>query len=98
MSENEHNKDFQTSNRFSDLLTFRFQTFWITVQGALFTSEHIDENDILTIRHKCEVISDEDYLKRKLHLRTGDERLTYSAFYLAGNYDAARRKIKCVYV
>lgn len=67
-------------------------------QGALFTSEHIDENDVQTIRRKCDVISYEDYLKRKLHQRSGEDRLTHSAFYLAGNYDAARRKIKCVYV
>jgi len=67
-------------------------------QSVVAWLQDIDENDIQTIRHKCEVVEHGDFLKRKLHLRSGDDRMKFSAFYLAGNYNAAKSKIISVYV
>lgn len=54
---------------------------------ALYQSLHIDENDVQTISHKCEVLSTTDFKlyeagkKPKLNCDESD------VYYLAGNYD-----------
>ncbi|XP_046399706.1 mucin-12 [Ischnura elegans] len=64
--------------------------------GALFQSPHIDENDVQTISHKCEVLAFGDYRKRMGDGGTGDEMepSRYASvydnndvYYLAGHYD-----------
>ncbi|KAJ9577704.1 hypothetical protein L9F63_005697, partial [Diploptera punctata] len=57
--------------------------------GALFESPHVDENDVQTISHKCEVLPLEGYTSR-----LGSEPQRYSTvydnndiYYLAGYYD-----------
>jgi hypothetical protein len=59
------------------------------IQGALFESPHVDENDVQTISHKCEVLPLEGYTGR-----LGSEPQRYSTvydnndiYYLAGYYD-----------
>lgn len=58
-------------------------------QGALFESPHIDENDVQTISHKCDVVPLEQYRQR-----LGDDPENYATiydnndiYYLAGYYD-----------
>lgn len=67
-------------------------------QGALYESEHIDENDIQTIVHRCDVLTHEEYVKRKLHLRMAKERAKCDSFYLAGRYDAGRGRMINTYI
>ncbi|CAH1110628.1 unnamed protein product [Psylliodes chrysocephalus] len=57
--------------------------------GALFESPHIDENDVQTISHKCDVVPLEQYRQR-----LGDDPENYATiydnndiYYLAGYYD-----------
>ncbi|XP_030764449.1 protein winged eye isoform X2 [Sitophilus oryzae] len=56
--------------------------------GALFESDHIDENDVQTISHKCDVVPLKDYIRR-----FGNDPLAYDTvyenndmYYLAGLY------------
>lgn len=64
------------------------------MQGALFESNHADENDVQTISHCCTVSSLEDYqlLCRgkpdvNLNLDANNQGSCYDQFYLAGFYD-----------
>ena len=54
-------------------------------QGALFQSPHIDENDVQTISHKCEVLSYTEYRKTQ----RPDSHVTKETdvYYLAGTYE-----------
>ncbi|XP_021358392.1 trinucleotide repeat-containing gene 18 protein-like isoform X2 [Mizuhopecten yessoensis] len=58
------------------------------MKGALFQSLHIDENDVQTISHKCDVLSYKEFCRRQKELRkkcgNGDEQDVY---YLAGTYE-----------
>lgn len=59
------------------------------IQGALFESPHVDENDVQTISHKCEVLPLKSYTDKlgtepKSHETIYDNNDTY---YLAGYYD-----------
>ncbi|XP_076275170.1 BAH domain and coiled-coil containing protein winged eye isoform X2 [Rhynchophorus ferrugineus] len=56
--------------------------------GALFESDHVDENDVQTISHKCDVVPLKDYIDR-----FGEDPTAYEAvyenndmYYLAGLY------------
>ncbi|XP_061182021.1 uncharacterized protein LOC133190416 isoform X2 [Saccostrea echinata] len=55
------------------------------MKGALFQSPHIDENDVQTISHKCEVLSYTEYRKtqRPDNLVTKET----DVYYLAGTYE-----------
>ena len=56
----------------------------LTFQGALFQSPHIDENDVQTISHKCDVMSFTEYSKGKtLGMQTDGT----NVYYLAGTYE-----------
>ncbi|KAB0793104.1 hypothetical protein PPYR_12724 [Photinus pyralis] len=64
--------------------------------GALFESPHIDENDVQTISHKCEVLPLKDY-REKLE----DDPKRYATiydnndvYYLAGYYDPSAQSLK----
>ncbi|XP_044253673.1 protein winged eye isoform X2 [Tribolium madens] len=64
--------------------------------GALFESPHIDENDVQTISHKCEVLPLEEYTER-----LGDDPQRYAMiydnndiYYLAGYYDPTTTTLK----
>lgn len=64
-------------------------------QGALFESNHYDENDMRTISHKCSVVPFDEYCKAK---DINGKRPTaadkdHTLFYLAGFYDPIKRKI-----
>ncbi|XP_014473147.1 PREDICTED: uncharacterized protein LOC106743634 isoform X2 [Dinoponera quadriceps] len=55
--------------------------------GGLFESNHLDENDVQTISHKCEVLSLDEYIKR---LGKEPDQTVYEnkdVYYLAGTYD-----------
>ncbi|XP_060071392.1 trinucleotide repeat-containing gene 18 protein-like isoform X2 [Ylistrum balloti] len=58
------------------------------MKGALFQSLHIDENDVQTISHKCDVLSYKEFCRRQKELKrkcgNGDEQDVY---YLAGTYE-----------
>ncbi|XP_033736618.1 LOW QUALITY PROTEIN: BAH and coiled-coil domain-containing protein 1-like [Pecten maximus] len=58
------------------------------MKGALFQSLHIDENDVQTISHKCDVLSYKEFCRRQKELRkkcgNGEEQDVY---YLAGTYE-----------
>ncbi|XP_069124206.1 trinucleotide repeat-containing gene 18 protein-like isoform X5 [Argopecten irradians] len=58
------------------------------MKGALFQSLHIDENDVQTISHKCDVLSYKEFCRRQKELRkkcgSGEEQDVY---YLAGTYE-----------
>ncbi|XP_002738509.1 uncharacterized protein LOC100369237 [Saccoglossus kowalevskii] len=68
---------------------------------ALYQSPHVDENDVQTISHRCEVLSFEDYQERTV-TTNGNSTTTTSTkdksksnvdnddvYYLAGTYDPA---------
>ncbi|CAG9812501.1 unnamed protein product [Phaedon cochleariae] len=64
--------------------------------GALFESPHIDENDVQTVSHKCEVLPLDEY-----RARLGDHPTSYAAvyndndvYYLAGHYDPTAHSLK----
>lgn len=61
--------------------------------GALFESEHVDENSVQTISHRCEVLPLVDYQKEGLHMRPLVELMEHTAFYVAGKYDAAHSQV-----
>lgn len=65
-------------------------------QGALFESPHVDENDVQTISHKCEVLPFVEYRGR-----LGDDPARYATiydnndiYYLAGYYDPTNQTLK----
>ncbi|GBP83823.1 Protein winged eye [Eumeta japonica] len=64
--------------------------------GGLFESPHMDENDVQTISHKCEVLPLAQYRERM-----DDDPARYSAvydnndlYYLAGHYDPTQRTLR----
>ncbi|XP_060522876.1 protein winged eye isoform X2 [Cylas formicarius] len=64
--------------------------------GALFESPHVDENDVQTISHKCEVLPLNEYTER-----LGDDPRRYASiydnndiYYLAGYYDPTSNLLK----
>ncbi|KAJ3646267.1 hypothetical protein Zmor_023861 [Zophobas morio] len=64
--------------------------------GALFESPHVDENDVQTISHKCEVLPLREYTER-----LGDDPQRYATiydnndiYYLAGHYDPTTTTLK----
>lgn len=59
-------------------------------QGALFESEHSDENCVQTMKHRCLVVSYNEYLSATSRSSSS---LSEPVFYLAGSYDAGRRKV-----
>ncbi|XP_072388415.1 uncharacterized protein wge isoform X2 [Diabrotica undecimpunctata] len=66
------------------------------ITGALFESPHVDENDVQTISHKCEVVPLKQYTDR-----IGDDPQKYAAiydnndiYYLAGYYDPTSHSMK----
>lgn len=61
------------------------------MKGALFRSDHEDENDVQTISHKCEVLKYEEFRRRKA-LTPTDE--SSNVYYLAGSYQPTIGHIK----
>lgn len=62
------------------------------LKGALFQSSHLDENDVQTISHKCEVLSWEEYKKRRdqevcQNPTFGSIFDNNDIYYLAGTYE-----------
>ena len=55
----------------------------VVFKGALFRSDHEDDNDVQTISHKCEVIPYAEYRRRKDVISLADNDDVY---YLAGSY------------
>ncbi|XP_022250916.1 uncharacterized protein LOC106467087 isoform X3 [Limulus polyphemus] len=62
-------------------------------KGALFQSPHMDENDVQTISHRCELLSWTEYKARRI-AETSNENFRYGSifdnndiYYLAGSYD-----------
>lgn len=58
-------------------------------KGALFQSPHVDENDVQTISHKCEVLSFQEYQKWAEKRATAPKNSfeNEDVYYLAGNYE-----------
>ncbi|XP_060605200.1 uncharacterized protein LOC132757782 isoform X3 [Ruditapes philippinarum] len=61
------------------------------MKGALFRSDHEDENDVQTISHKCEVISYAEY-RRRIDVISHED--TDDVYYLAGSYEPTIGHIK----
>ncbi|CAM1303576.1 TNRC18 (predicted) [Pycnogonum litorale] len=61
------------------------------LRGALYHSSHVDENDVQTISHKCEVVSLDVYQKCKedssKSTKFGSMYEPNDIYYLAGSYD-----------
>ncbi|XP_014768608.1 BAH and coiled-coil domain-containing protein 1 [Octopus bimaculoides] len=57
----------------------------LNLKGALFQSPHIDENDVQTISHKCEVLSINDFRLRKYDANRMED--YEDIYFLAGSYD-----------
>lgn len=62
----------------------------------MFESPHVDENDVQTISHKCEVLPLKDYTEK-----LGDDPQRYATiydnndiYYLAGYYDPTSTTLK----
>ena len=70
-------------------------TFKLSLQGALYQSPHVDENDVQTISHKCEVLR---YTEYKARSQTGRRLLpdfdNEDVYYLAGTYEPTVGMIK----
>lgn len=72
---------------------FKFKFLFFRFQGALFESNHVDENDVQTISHCCTVCSLDDYRllckgKPDVNLNLDSTNNSgYDQFYLAGFYD-----------
>lgn len=60
-------------------------------KGALFRSDHEDENDVQTISHKCDVIPYAEY-RRRVDVITHDS--NKDVYYLAGHYEPTVGNIK----
>jgi len=56
-------------------------------QGALFESNHYDENDVQTISHRCDVLSFGKYLKE-------DHDTDNDKYYLAGTHNAIEKTVQ----
>lgn len=63
---------------------FENKSFIFILQGALYQSPHVDENDVQTISHKCEVMKYTDYAARPKAILDLDNEDVY---YLAGTYE-----------
>ena len=64
---------------------------------ALYQSLHVDENDVQTISHKCEVLSVDEYKR----FMTGKKHNKFAVdnedvYYLAGTYDPTSGHITSV--
>ena len=55
------------------------------MQGALYQSPHVDENDVQTISHRCEVVSYTMYKQRRNQC-PGDAD-NNDLYFLAGTYE-----------
>ena len=65
----------------------------LSLQGALFESEHYDNNDVQTISHKCLVLNYKEYVAKKKEIRNNpqcDDDDEDDVYYLGGFYDPAR--------
>ncbi|EDO47932.1 predicted protein, partial [Nematostella vectensis] len=68
------------------------------VQNSLYRSTHVDENEIQTISHKCEVVSPEDYKERvtsqdTMATRSSSNERFGRLFCCTGSYDPSTEKI-----
>lgn len=61
------------------------------MKGALFRSDHEDENDVQTISHKCEVLPYAEY-RRRIDVISHEN--TDDVYYLAGSYEPTVGHIK----
>ncbi|KAK3601793.1 hypothetical protein CHS0354_041705 [Potamilus streckersoni] len=61
------------------------------MKGALFKSDHEDENDVQTISHQCEVLSYDEYKRRRGVISSES---TGEVYYLAGSYQPTIGLIK----
>ena len=58
-------------------------------QQSLYRSTHVDENDVQTISHKCEVLTPDDFKRRFQNLESPGTRTSLSdrVFCCIGSYD-----------
>ena len=75
--------------------TFNFQFDFFSFQGALFESNHYDENDVQTISHRCDVQSfkkmKENEANQKIDHEQDDE--SNDKYYLAGTHNAIEKTV-----
>ncbi|XP_053209033.1 trinucleotide repeat-containing gene 18 protein-like isoform X2 [Panonychus citri] len=65
------------------------------LKGALFESQHYDQNDVRTILHKCSVLPWEEYQSRlKDNPEINNNPQLPKLYYLAGYYDPISRKVQ----
>ena len=65
----------------------------LSIQGALYQSPHVDENDVQTISHKCELLSYVEWKAYRARKQQECQRKNIACdfdddvYYLAGTYD-----------
>lgn len=64
----------------------------LNLKGALFQSTHVDENDVQTISHKCEVLSIADFRSRKFEDNNKMDDCE-DIYFLAGSYDPMTTRV-----
>ena len=67
-------------------------------QGALFESNHYDENDVQTISHRCDVLSLDKFkigsANQKQGLAADPEEDSNDKYYLAGSHNAVEKTVQ----
>lgn len=66
------------------------------MQGALFESDHFDNNEVQTISHKCLVLPYHEYVERKREARLNgeeDEDDPPNIYYFSGLYESLSGRI-----
>ena len=79
----------------SDIVIYIQFSIWFFFQGALFESNHYDENDVQTISHRCDVQSfkkmKEYEANQKIDHEQDDE--SNDKYYLAGTHNAIEKTV-----
>ena len=79
----------------SNIVIYIQFSIWFFFQGALFESNHYDENDVQTISHRCDVQSfkkmKENEANQKIDHEQDDE--SNDKYYLAGTHNAIEKTV-----
>jgi len=62
-------------------------------KGALFESNHYDENDVQTISHRCDVLPFERFVKANRNDHDHDDE-SNDKYYLAGTHNAIEKTVQ----
>ena len=68
--------------------------FLIYAQGALFESNHYDENDVQTISHRCDVLPFERFVEANRLEADHEDDESNDKYYLAGTHNAIEKTVQ----